>query len=348
MMKQALRLFVSITLAVSAAIISSAQWQRQASGTTADFRGLSAVNSQVAWASGTKGTFARTTDGGKTWQAGTVPGAEQLDFRDIDAFDANTAYMLSIGKGESSRIYKTTDGGQHWLLQFRNSNPEAFFDAMAFWDAHHGIAFSDPVDGRFLIITTGNGGKTWTPVPPANIPPAIQGEGGFAASGTCIAVQGSNNVWFGTGGAAARVFRSTDRGRTWSVAATPILSGIESAGIFSVAFKDAKNGIVVGGDYRKPNEADRNVAVTADGGQTWKLIAGTRPAGYRSCVAYIPGEGGMRLIAVGTSGSDYSTSGGADWIPLDRENYNVVSLAGRHAGWAAGPGGRIVRFMDDK
>lgn len=333
-------LFVFLLLAGD---IASAQWILQSSGTESDFRGLCAVSSNVAWASGTRGTYARTTDGGKTWRAGVVAGAEGLDFRDVDAFDAQTAYLLSIGKGASSRIYKTTDGGASWSLQFTNKTAEAFFDAMAFWDRDHGIAMSDPVDGRFLVITTDDGGKTWNPVPAQSLPPAIAGEGGFAASGTCITVQGKSNVWLASGGSVARVFRSTDRGRTWQVATTPITSGVESAGIFSITFKDARRGIIAGGDYRKPEEAVNNVAMTTDGGRTWKLARSARPPGYRSSVAYVPGASNSMLVAVGTSGSDYSIDGGNSWAGLDRENYNSVSFA-QGAGWAAGPRGRIAKF----
>jgi photosystem II stability/assembly factor-like uncharacterized protein len=324
---------------------AGAQWKQQSSGTSADFRGLSAVSATVAWASGTKGTFARTTDAGATWKAGTVAGAEALDFRDVDAFDAKTAYLLSIGKGDSSRIYKTTDGGHSWRLQFTSSDPEAFFDAMAFWDRDHGIAFSDPVGGRFLVITTDDGGANWNQTPAENIPAAIEGEGAFAASGTCIAVQGKNNVWFATGGMAARVFRSTDRGRTWAVSRTPIISGVESAGIFSIAFRDGVNGITVGGDYRRPDEAKDSVAATTDGGRTWRLVARAHPAGYRSAVAYVPGAPVTTVVAVGSSGSDYSVDGGINWTSLDKENYNSVSFAATaRAGWAAGPSGRIAKF----
>lgn len=327
----------------STVIVAQAQWQQQTSGTNADFRGLCAVSAKVAWASGTKGTYTRTTDGGNSWQAGKVNGAEALDFRDVDAFDANTAYLLSIGNGESSRIYKTTDGGSNWSLQFKNSDKEAFFDAMAFWDANHGIAMSDPVNGKFIIITTGDGGKTWNTVAPEKLPPAIKGEGGFAASGTCITVQGKSNVWFASGGTAARVFRSTDRGRTWAVSDTPIVSGVAAAGIFSIAFKDAKNGIIVGGTYDKPKEADKSVAITADGGKTWKLAGNAK--GFRSGVAYSKATGKSMLVAVGTAGSDYSTSNGADWIEIDKENYNSVSFVkDTNIGWAAGPRGRVAKF----
>jgi photosystem II stability/assembly factor-like uncharacterized protein len=319
-----------------------AQWQPQSSGTTARLRGVSAVSATVAWASGNNGVYLKTTDGGVTWRAATVPGAESLDFRDVEAFDANTAYLLSIGEGERSRIYKTIDGGRNWTLQFTNRNPKAFFDAMAFWDVNRGIAVSDSVDGRFVIIKTTDGGATWKEIPPDNLPPALPGEGAFAASGTCITVQGKNNVWIGT--TAARVLRSTDGGVTWQVASTPVISGQPSSGIFSIAFKDARNGVIVGGDYRKESEARDNVATSNDGGRTWRLAKGSQPGGFRSAVAYVPGGGAPMLVAVGPSGSDYSLDGGASWYSLGSDGYHAISFARSAAGWAVGEGGRIAKY----
>src|SRR2546423_9873242 len=197
------------------AVEARAQWVDQRSGVGVRLRGVSAVSHKVAWASGAGGTYLRTADGGKPWRAGRVPDADSLDFRDVDAFDADTAFLLSIGDGVKSRIYKTTDGGLHWTLQFRNRRPEAFFDCMAFRDRSRGVAVSDPVGGRFLVITTSDGGRTWSEVDAARMPPARPGEGAFAASGTCVAVGGASDVWFGTGGPeGARVFRSTDGGRS--------------------------------------------------------------------------------------------------------------------------------------
>ena len=323
---------------------AEAQWTPQQSGATARFRGVSAVSPMIAWASGSGGAYARTTDGGATWRTALVPGASQLDFRDVQAVDANTAYLLSIGPGEASKIFKTTNGGNAWTLQFTNNNPKAFFDAFAFWDARTGIAMSDPVDGRFILIKTTDGGATWTELPRENLPPALEGDGAFAASGTCIAVQGKKNVWFGTGGGAlARVFRSTDGGDSWKVASTPITAGNASSGIFSIAFKDARNGVVVGGDYRKESEPGDNVAATTDGGATWMLVKGRRPSGFRSAVAYVPGTRGPMLVAVGPSGSDYSDDNGASWVSLGATGFHAVSFAGRDAGWAVGEGGRIAK-----
>jgi len=320
-------------------------WQKQASTTTVRLRGVSAVSRSVAWASGQGGTYTRTIDGGLTWRAAIVPGAEALDFRDVDAFDANTAYLLAIGEGDKSRIYKTTDGGDSWTMQFKNENPAAFFDAMAFWDRAHGIAMSDPVAGRFLIITTADGGRTWTPTPSNTMPPALEGEGGFAASGTCITVQGRNNVWFGTGGPnGARVFRSSDRGRTWAVAAAPLASG-KAAGIFSLTFFNARKGVAVGGDYTKERDAVGNVATTEDGGRAWKAIGITRPLGYRSSVARVPGASKLKLIAVGPSGTDFSLDGGRTWKSIGSEGFHAASFTPEGNGWAVGENGTIARYV---
>ncbi len=336
---------VATLLLLLSAPVLYAQWDNQSSGTTARLRGVSAVNQSVAWASGDKGTYARTIDGGKTWTPGHLPDSEDLDFRDVDAFSADVAYLLSIGEGEKSRIYKTIDGGLHWTLQFKNVRPTAFFDAMAFWDANHGIAVSDPVDGRFLIITTSDGGATWKEMPPTGMPPALAGEGAFAASGTCIAVWGKRDVWFGTGGPeGARVFRSTDGGRNWTVAVTPITGG-KTAGIFSLLFWDARHGVVVGGDYTKEREVQNNAAWTSDGGKTWRLVETKRPNGYRSGVALVGGTKKRGLVAVGPSGSDFSESDGKNWRILGEEGFHSVSFAASsNAGWAVGESGRIAKY----
>lgn len=326
------------------------KWEPQVSGTTVRLRGVSAVDKRVAWASGDKGTFVRTTDGGKTWKAATVPGAEALDFRDVDAFSERTAYLLSIGTGDKSRIYKTTDGGAHWTLQFTNAVPGAFFDGMAFWDEQHGVAFSDPVDGHFVVITTEDGGATWKPVPEGALPPALPGEAGFAASGTSIAVQGSSHVWFGLGGSAARVLHSADRGRTWTLATTPLATG-EGAGVFSLYFWSPKAGIAVGGNYKQPEEKAGTVALTLDGGKTWSVPPGTPPGGYRSCVAALTRNRGMSLVAVGPTGSDLSTDGGGrTWAPLDATGFHAVSTPPRthDTAYAVGEEGRIARLVDSR
>jgi photosystem II stability/assembly factor-like uncharacterized protein len=295
----------------------------------------------VAWASGANSTVLRTTDGGANWNKLSVT-TDALDFRDIDAIDDRTAYVLSIGNGPASRIYKTIDAGATWTLQFKNEDPKAFYDAMSFWDRNHGIVVGDSIDGHFCIMTTRNGGRTWTRVAATDLPSALENEGAFAASGTNIAVFGKSHAWIGTGaGAKARVLFTVDRGRTWKIAETPLSSG-DSAGIFSIAFRDAKHGIVVGGDYKKENEAVDNLAETTDGGVTWTLVKGL--TGFRSVVAYVPGEVGT-LLAVGPSGADYSTDDGSTWMAIKGTGFDTLSFVRGHAiAFAAGAHGSVGKL----
>jgi photosystem II stability/assembly factor-like uncharacterized protein len=327
---------IAVVLSLSFAV--SAQWVRQTVNTEASFRGLSVVSDKVVWASGTGGTVIRTVDGGATWKVMEVPGAADLDFRDIEAFDAKTAYILSIGNGEDSRIYKTADGGDTWKLQFTNKDEKAFYDAIACWDRKHCIAMSDPVDGKFVLIAT-NDGETWKPLDISNMPAAKEGEAAFAASGTCLITQGKNNAFLVTGGSDARVFRSNDRGWTWTVADTSIVNGTPGSGIFSIAFRNDLHGTIVGGNYEKPDEAVNNLAFTRDGGKSWH--AGEGLSGYRSGVAYVDDR---TLIAVGTNGTDISYDRGATWKKIGDENLNAVAAKGRTAVWAVGPKGTVMKF----
>ena len=221
-----------------------------------------------------------------------MPDAVALDFRAVAAFSADEAFLMSAGPGELSRIYHSSDGGQHWQLQFTNTNPKGFFDSMVFWDAKHGVVLGDPIPDesgklKFEMLLTDDGAN-WKPIPGAQLPAAIEGEGAFAASNSCIALVPSaadSNIWFATGGKVARVFHSPDRGKSWEVVDTPILHGPESAGIFSIAFRDPLHGVIAGGDYKHPNDDGPNLAFTADGGKTWTL-SGLRPLAYFSGVTY--------------------------------------------------------------
>ena len=316
-------------------------WTTQNSGVTARLRGVSAVNERVAWASGADSTVLRTTDGGATWQKLTIT-TDALDFRDIAAIDEQTAYVLSIGTGEASRIYKTTNGGSSWTLQFKNENAKAFLDAISFWDSQHGVVFGDSIDGKLDILTTGDGGQTWSRLASETLPPALPNEGAFAASGTSITVYGKSHAWIGTGAAAkARVLRTSDRGRTWQVADTPLASSA-SSGIFSITFRDTKHGVIVGGDYTKEEEAVNNLALTKDGGATWTLAKGL--SGFRSVVAYVPGT--KSLVAIGPAGGDYSEDDGRTWKRIEGPGFDTFSFVpGKGIGWAAGAKGRLGKLI---
>jgi len=318
---------------------ASPAWTLQTSRVTARLRGVSAVSEKVVWASGAGGTVIRTEDGGRTWARLPVPDAAELDFRDIDALDERTAWILSIGPGDASRIYKTADAGATWTLQFRNEDPQAFFDAMAFRDARTGFAFSDSVEGRFVVLRTDDGGARWARIPAERFPPALPGEGAYAASGSNVAVRGGR-VWIAT--TASRVLHSGDGGASWTVAQTPLATG-KAAGIFSIAFADDENGIVVGGDYTQERAAVDNAAITRDGGRTWTLVRGL--SGYRSAVAWVPGLA-RTLVAVGPAGTDVSRDEGRTWESIEGPGFHAIAFA-PHAptGWAVGEAGRIGRLI---
>jgi len=315
----------------------------QRSGVSVRLQAVSAVDENVVWVSGMAGTYARTKDGGKTWSAAVVPGTESLQFRDVDAFDENTAYLLSAGNGDRSRIYKTTDGGATWALQFTNDEPNGFFDCMAFWDSNTGIAFGDAVDSEFIVIKTSNG-TSWHRVPTDQVPDALPGEGGFAASGTCLITYGDSTAWFGTGGGdTARVLKTTDRGATWSATATPIMSDSMS-GITSIAFLNDIRGLAVGGSVVQRHAQHDNVAQSGDGGTTWTRAGRPTHRGAIYGISAVPGSSVPVFVAVGPGGADYTLDMGMTWVPLDTLNYWSVSFASRLAGWAVGPAGRVAKI----
>ncbi len=343
MLRQRFTVLLACIISLAACRSASAQWLAQPSPVDVELRGLSVVSPRVIWASGAGGTVVHTVDGGATWRRDSVPGAGELDLRAIEGTSALVAHAISIG--DSSRIYRTTDGGRTWSLRWSATRKGTFLDAIRFWDARHGVAMSDPVDGRFLILTTSDGGESWQAVPSERIPVALAGEGGFAASGSCLAVWGRTDVWFVSGGAAtARIYHSGDRGRSWSVHDTPIRAGLASAGAFSVAFRDARHGVIAGGDYQQPALRGRNLASTSDGGRRWTPVdSASAPEGYRSAVAFRSGSAGRVLAAVGLTGTDLSRDGGATWTHVDSVPYNSVAFAASGVAWAVGPRGRIVR-----
>lgn len=316
----------------------------QASGTDQLLQAVSPVNERVVWVSGHGGTFAVTSTGGDAWLARVMPGADSLQFRDIDAFDSQTAYMLSAGSGELSRIYKTVDGGDTWVLQFQNEHPDGFLDCMAFWDSETGVAYGDAVDGQLFILRTEDGGANWTRVPSERLPTAQEGEGGFAASGTCVEAGSHGRGWIATGnGDRSRILVTQDFGENWRAFETPIQGGT-AAGLTTVGFVGDDIGYAMGGIIGQDSMRIDNVARTTDGGQSWRVAGRPRMAGPVYGGAWVPGVPGPALFAVGPRGADYSLDGGLTWLLADTQAYWAVGFASPAAGWAVGPGGRITRF----
>lgn len=345
MLATALGAALSVPLALPATAATGAprparlSWEIEPTGSTARLRGLAAVSRDVAWTSGSAGTVLRTTNGGRTWRNVAPPGTGDLEFRDVEAFDADNAVLLSIGEGEASRIYRTSDGGRSWDLTFRNDDPRAFYDCVAFSGRRRGLAVSDPVDGRFRMLSTRDGGRSWKVLPSAGMPQALPGEFAFAASGQCLVAKG-RDFWLASGGGAqARVFHSRDQGLTWTVSASPLPSS-EAQGIFALAFRDARHGIAVGGDYRPDVPSPDATATTADAGRRW-VLAPRPPESYRSGAAWLQG---FAAIAVGPTGSDVSLDGGRTWRRFDTGSFDTVDCTSHGACWASGEQGRVARL----
>jgi photosystem II stability/assembly factor-like uncharacterized protein len=324
----------------------------QDSGTTNGLIAVWPVNPQVVWASGRNGTFTRTTDGGETWTAGVVPGAETLQFRDVQAFSADVAYLMSIGNNPTDfRVYKTLDGGATWTIQFENQNPSAFYDAFAFWTPQRGILHSDSVNGVFPDFRTLDG-MTWQDIS-ANMPPALPGEFSFASSGTCVTTQGGRNGWIATGGAdVARVLATRDQGNTWAAYDTPLVSS-PSAGAFTVAFRNPFHGIVGGGDLDPADPNNARTATSSDGGQTWTLTNPPPVTGAIFGLSYVSRTGNAPGDNIGRAVVVTANDGGAAWTPDEGNTWFAlpgvtgfwaVAFATPKAGWLVGTDGRILKI----
>jgi photosystem II stability/assembly factor-like uncharacterized protein len=332
-------------------------WSVQTSGTDTNLRGVSAayISDAIAarhsgnspderhiavWACGSNGVILFSSDEGKTWKRLHVAGGDALDFRGIVALDETTAYLMSSGEGEKSRIYKTIDGGETWKLEFTDKRPTFFLDALVCRGDCY--ALSDPVDGKFVLVGAPNG-ENWKELAGDGMPAALPGEGAFAASGTALAMDHEGEIYFGTGGGkVARMFHSTDRGKTWTVEETPIASGNASSGIFSIVATPWAV-IAVGGDYKDPSRPYRVAAYSTDHGKTWSL-ATQQPGGYRSAVVALYGA----MLAVGPSGEDISEDFGVHWKHTDSLDLNAAFILDIYNGWAVGAKGTIARLVNHK
>ena len=317
----------------------------QESGTDQRFFSVSPVNDRVVWASAAGGTFALTTNGGDTWLSRVVPGAEALQFRDVQGVSEKVAYLLSAGEGSDNRIYQTKDGGATWTLQFQaGTDPRNFYDCFDFWSPDRGITFADGIDGRFPVIRIKNG-KTWQDIGD-RLPTAQAGEAGFAASGTCIATQAGNRAWIGTGGGEkARILSSTDGGNSWSSHDVPgIVQGTPVSGVVSVDFRDRFHGILGGGDVLDTPTPQVNVARSQDGGATWGVTTPTPFTGAVYGLSYVPGQLRKTVVATGPGGSAWTPDEGDTWSLLPGiTNCWAVAFASRKAGWLVCGAGQIVK-----
>jgi photosystem II stability/assembly factor-like uncharacterized protein len=314
--------------------------RQQDSGVAASLRGLAVVDAQTAWIGAPDGQVLRTVNGGEHWTVSRIPGAEGLDLRSVHAFSA--AHALFFTAGHPARLYVTHDGGAQFDLVWEDPSGEAFFDTLEFWNDRIGLAFSDPVDGAFMVLMSEDGGASWQRV--RGLPDPLGGEAGFAASDTSVALAPNGCAFIGTGGAAtARILRSCDGGTAWQAFETPLASGSPGAGIFSLAWMGERL-IAAGGDYQNPDARTGTLAWSDDGGQSWQSAL-EPPGGYRSAVAVLPTDP-PALIATGPTGTDISRNGGEIWIAWEAlPGHHAIRFApDSHAGWAVGSGGRITRI----
>jgi photosystem II stability/assembly factor-like uncharacterized protein len=332
-----------------------ASWQTFNTGTSNTLIAVDVVNPMVIWAVGggfadaeNDGTVVRTVDGGQTWQDVTPPGGTAHVIRDVEAIDAKHAVVLASDTGNDgsdvskpSRISFTANGGKTWQSAF-DANASDFYNSMGFFDRRRGLAFSDPVSGKFPILKTGNGGHKWKLADSAGLPIAVSDEYG-RATGTSLVALGPNDAWFGTNpenDPGARVFHTQDGGTTWTVATTPIPGG--PAGIVSLSFLDRMNGLAVGGSAPPPNGADVGaVARTSDGGATWSAVGPLN--GFRNGVAWIRGLADT-AVAVGHRGSDVSDDGGNTWTQFDSRLLLGIACLSADACWAVGEGGIAAKL----
>lgn len=284
-------------------------------------RGLSVVNKNVIWVSGSRGTIGKSVDGGKTWQWIQPKGYEKLDFRDIQAFDHQKAVVVNAGS--PAYILSTVDGGKTWRENYKNTDSAAFFNGMDFWDGQNGMVFGDPMNHKMQLLRTDDGGLTWKNISEQLKKPMQVGEAGFAASGTSIKAAGNGKVWIATGGVVSNIYHSANYGRSWKVFKCPILQGESSTGVFSIDFFDENNGVAVGGNYLNDKDNQNNVLLTHNGGKKWKKP--DQPvSGYRSGVVFVTKD---FLVATGTSGTDISTDGGKRWQNISNLSFNAVKTA---------------------
>ena len=316
------KLIILLIMLSQPAFSQKLQWENIETKTEASFRGLSVVNDKIAWVSGSKGYVGQTTNGGKDWTFKQIQDFEKYDFRSLYAFDANTAIIANAGS--PARILRTSDAGLSWKVVYTNEDTSVFIDGIDFWNDKEGIIYGDPMGGRMLVLRTFDGGLTWQELPEMNRPVLATGEASFAASGTTIRCMGTKKVMIATGGKISRLLVSDNQGANWKTIKTPIMQGQSSTGIFSLAYRDENNMIIVGGDYKRDTLAQDHVFYTTDGGKTWSAPA-VPTGGYRECVEFINKD---TVIATGPRGTDISYNGGINWIPFSGEqSFHVLRKA---------------------
>ncbi len=339
-----LSLSVGFTPLVAQPVEPAVVTSPQVSGTTQLVQALHAVSDRVVWAAGHGGVVLRTIDGGDHWERRPTPVGDSLEFRDIHAFGADTAWVMSAGSGAASRIYRTTNGGASWTLQFSNPDTAAFYDCLSFGTSLTGLAYSDASNGRTNLLRTVNGGVSWSLLPDTAVPAPLPGEGAFAASGLCVVHASAQTVFVATGAPGARLFKSRDAGATWTVENTPLVRGT-SAGLTGLAFRDGTIGLAVAADINRLRTDTSRAAVgfTEDAGRTWVVRPRPPLPGALAGVAWVPGAASGTAVVVGFGGAFITGDNGQRWRTVTDAVTTGVTAFGKRA-WIGGAGGVIIRL----
>ncbi|QNM86413.1 oxidoreductase [Polaribacter pectinis] len=296
-------------------------------------RAIQVIDSETVYFAGSNGNIGFTKNGGNSWEKTTIMYKDSIKpaFRSL-ALNKEDSFVLSVGN--PALLYKITDNETE--LVYSEEHVKVFYDSMHFFDDNkHGIAVGDPTENCASIILTEDGGKTWNKISCNNLPVFEDGEAFFAASNTNIKTIGST-VWIASGGKKARVLKSDDFGKTWAIYNTPIIQGNGPQGIYSIDFADKNNGIVIGGDYSKPEENKANKAITIDGGKTWTLLADGENPNYKSCVQYVPNTDGKEVFAVGKTGISFSNNAGKTWKEVSKDGYYSIQFVDKNTAWLSG------------
>lgn len=301
-------------------------------------RALQVINDSTLWFAGSNGYWGNTQDNGVTWFTkqlkidSIVP-----EFRSISVTDNGAIFLVSILK--PAAIFKSTNRGNSWKIVYQDTDTNAFFDAIEFWDSQNGILLGDAINGCFHVAITNDGGETWNRVNCDNLPVALDGENPFAASNTNISLSG-NSGWFATGGTnKSRVYHTPDFGKSWQVFNTPIIAGETMTGIYSIHFSNNTTGLVAGGNWEHVSDTNANLALTYDGGLTWTKI--DNPIGFMSCAQFLPNST-SEIMALqgrargGNSKMAYSNDTGKTWQVFPNENYLSIQFANRNKAWISG------------
>ena len=295
-------------------------------------RAIQVFDENTVYFAGADASFGFTKDAGKTWTKKSILYEDSIKpiFRSI-ATNGKDLFVLSIEN--PALLYKISNTNTE--LVYTENHSKVFYDSMAFFDVNNGIAIGDPTENCLSIIMTNDAGNSWHKIDCDKLPKVVEGEAAFAASNTNIKII-DDTVWIATGGNKARVFKSNDKGKTWQVFDTPIIQGKESQGIYSIDFSDKKHGIIIGGDYSKPFDNQKNSAITSDGGTTWQLVAKGLDPNYRSCVQYVPNTNGQEVFAVGKMGISFSNDAGHTWKKISDADYYTIQFIDRNTAWLGG------------